>query len=178
MWTGRSYGGGRVARGPRGGGGGRPPRATSGCFGCCLWRCGCARSASASGFPRECHRAVDRNHLLGQPLLVEVTHGIAAGHPPVAPQHTLERRRNGLRSIIVAQLTPLHVLEPQRHVAHPDGHDREIASQRLFDDVRRTFLTRRKDQRVRKVRDRKSTRLNSSHVRISYAVFCLKKKNP
>src|SRR3989442_10921038 len=28
----------------------------------------------------------------------------------------------------------------------------------------------------RKVGDRKSTRLNSSHVRISYAVFCLKKK--
>src|SRR3989442_9758181 len=27
-------------------------------------------------------------------------------------------------------------------------------------------------------RDRKSTRLNSSHVRISYAVFCLKKKTP
>src|SRR5690349_23742988 len=25
--------------------------------------------------------------------------------------------------------------------------------------------------------DRKSTRLNSSHVEISYAVFCLKKKN-
>src|SRR5438067_6860905 len=30
---------------------------------------------------------------------------------------------------------------------------------------------------VRDVRDRKSTRLNSSHVSISYAVFCLKKKN-
>src|SRR5205814_10091882 len=27
-------------------------------------------------------------------------------------------------------------------------------------------------------RDRKSTRLNSSHLGISYAVFCLKKKNP
>src|SRR5690606_40352405 len=27
------------------------------------------------------------------------------------------------------------------------------------------------------VQDRKSTRLNSSHVKISYAVFCLKKKN-
>src|SRR5690606_40061507 len=27
------------------------------------------------------------------------------------------------------------------------------------------------------LRDRKSTRLNSSHVKISYAVFCLKKKN-
>src|SRR5437868_13182991 len=30
----------------------------------------------------------------------------------------------------------------------------------------------------RVVRDRKSTRLNSSHVSISYAVFCLKKKTP
>src|SRR5207249_7955560 len=29
---------------------------------------------------------------------------------------------------------------------------------------------------VNVVRDRKSTRLNSSHVSISYAVFCLKKK--
>src|SRR5690606_41521938 len=28
----------------------------------------------------------------------------------------------------------------------------------------------------RRGRDRKSTRLNSSHVKISYAVFCLKKK--
>src|SRR5256885_14391276 len=28
----------------------------------------------------------------------------------------------------------------------------------------------------RKMRDRKSTRLNSSHLVISYAVFCLKKK--
>src|SRR5690625_2033965 len=31
---------------------------------------------------------------------------------------------------------------------------------------------------VTSTRDRKSTRLNSSHVAISYAVFCLKKKNP
>src|SRR2546426_6811812 len=30
--------------------------------------------------------------------------------------------------------------------------------------------------RVKKRRDRKSTRLNSSHLVISYAVFCLKKK--
>src|SRR2546426_8996723 len=31
-------------------------------------------------------------------------------------------------------------------------------------------------QDARDVRDRKSTRLNSSHLVISYAVFCLKKK--
>src|SRR5207302_7310911 len=30
--------------------------------------------------------------------------------------------------------------------------------------------------RPRSLQDRKSTRLNSSHVKISYAVFCLKKK--
>src|SRR3712207_8339811 len=30
---------------------------------------------------------------------------------------------------------------------------------------------------VQVVQDRKSTRLNSSHANISYAVFCLKKKN-
>src|SRR5438067_13212727 len=30
---------------------------------------------------------------------------------------------------------------------------------------------------IRRREDRKSTRLNSSHVSISYAVFCLKKKN-
>src|SRR3712207_7447694 len=30
---------------------------------------------------------------------------------------------------------------------------------------------------VQRHRDRKSTRLNSSHANISYAVFCLKKKN-
>src|SRR5438874_4120259 len=32
------------------------------------------------------------------------------------------------------------------------------------------------EQKAVKKQDRKSTRLNSSHVEISYAVFCLKKK--
>src|SRR5207249_11776017 len=36
---------------------------------------------------------------------------------------------------------------------------------------------RRARDHDRAPRDRKSTRLNSSHVSISYAVFCLKKKN-
>src|SRR5688572_30950846 len=37
-------------------------------------------------------------------------------------------------------------------------------------------LVRRPDQRTELLKDRKSTRLNSSHSQISYAVFCLKKK--
>src|SRR5690348_17676003 len=36
----------------------------------------------------------------------------------------------------------------------------------------------RDGRRSRRRRDRKSTRLNSSHPSISYAVFCLKKKTP
>src|SRR3712207_9073477 len=36
---------------------------------------------------------------------------------------------------------------------------------------------RRPVRRVLRRADRKSTRLNSSHANISYAVFCLKKKN-
>src|SRR5690349_23581564 len=37
-------------------------------------------------------------------------------------------------------------------------------------------LHRRMQERAGRAEDRKSTRLNSSHVEISYAVFCLKKK--
>src|SRR5215813_14877179 len=40
----------------------------------------------------------------------------------------------------------------------------------------RRGTSRREEPRTACRRDRKSTRLNSSHVRISYAVFCLKKK--
>src|SRR3712207_7260697 len=42
-----------------------------------------------------------------------------------------------------------------------------------------TYLTVRWGARVSSIAlDRKSTRLNSSHANISYAVFCLKKKTP
>src|SRR5438874_10610211 len=43
---------------------------------------------------------------------------------------------------------------------------------------RRAFLAERAriDPQAHSLEDRKSTRLNSSHVEISYAVFCLKKK--
>src|SRR5438045_8301820 len=49
----------------------------------------------------------------------------------------------------------------QRLVAAHDIHDQPLIG------VRRAT-----------VEDRKSTRLNSSHLGISYAVFCLKKKTP
>src|SRR3712207_8406962 len=47
----------------------------------------------------------------------------------------------------------------------------------IFDPLRK-FFARLPEARMRGFgpRDRKSTRLNSSHANISYAVFCLKKK--
>src|SRR3712207_8923890 len=42
--------------------------------------------------------------------------------------------------------------------------------------VRESVVRPPKGDRVALARDRKSTRLNSSHANISYAVFCLKKK--
>src|SRR2546430_8220141 len=45
-------------------------------------------------------------------------------------------------------------------------------------DLRARVLDRRVSARPGDGGDRKSTRLNSSHSQISYAVFCLKKKMP
>src|SRR3712207_8442864 len=50
----------------------------------------------------------------------------------------------------------------------------------VFKRGRRTYLAYTNDyERTKETAssDRKSTRLNSSHANISYAVFCLKKKN-
>src|SRR5215216_7953054 len=53
--------------------------------------------------------------------------------------------------------------------------DRAVRSARAaFDDGRWRHLPPLEQER--RLRDRKSTRLNSSHQIISYAVFCLKKK--
>src|SRR3712207_7539971 len=55
----------------------------------------------------------------------------------------------------------------------PLRHTATAAAGEARDGLRRAVL--RAPARARR-RDRKSTRLNSSHANISYAVFCLKKK--
>src|SRR5947199_4830240 len=59
--------------------------------------------------------------------------------------------------------------------AEHSHHDRKprLAPAREF---RRHEAVDRGEQRAGNAGDRKSTRLNSSHLGISYAVFCLKKK--
>src|SRR3989442_11093949 len=63
----------------------------------------------------------------------------------------------------------LQFLEPRARIAHGDAFHVRIGI-----GVEDVTLGIGVEQRLRL--DRKSTRLNSSHVRISYAVFCLKKK--
>src|SRR2546430_11026981 len=56
------------------------------------------------------------------------------------------------------------------------AHDRQgVAMQRLHTSSHRPTPSHRRKHGTA-TEDRKSTRLNSSHSQISYAVFCLKKK--
>src|SRR5256885_11460702 len=50
-------------------------------------------------------------------------------------------------------------------------------TQRLFSSAGACAIVSSLTPRLCIISDRKSTRLNSSHLVISYAVFCLKKKN-
>src|SRR5690625_6921189 len=83
------------------------------------------------------------------------------GFPPVTdiasqsrPDASL-RQRSGQFAQVIAEV--LSGLRPARQV-------QSWLSPQVYNQLQRTL------------RDRKSTRLNSSHVAISYAVFCLKKK--
>src|SRR3712207_8620332 len=71
--------------------------------------------------------------------------------------------------------------------AQLEARERELAETQTAVQAEDTELRRRLETRVkdaeeqadalrRELQDRKSTRLNSSHANISYAVFCLKKK--
>src|SRR5690606_40357140 len=75
----------------------------------------------------------------------------AGGGRPALPRRGARRRGGGARRRRTAQLPAAAATGPALAAARRGpGHARA---------------------------DRKSTRLNSSHVKISYAVFCLKKKN-
>src|SRR5207248_9291727 len=68
---------------------------------------------------------------------------------------------------------------PRRPRVHRGDCDRSRRRRRdRVEDIATTGRPNRGDsaERNRQIQDRKSTRLNSSHRTISYAVFCLKKK--
>src|SRR5690349_24824328 len=63
-----------------------------------------------------------------------------------------------------------------RQPGDADGHPAEHADDHRVHDLDRRLRRPGVVPGLELAEDRKSTRLNSSHVEISYAVFCLKKK--
>src|SRR2546430_9758785 len=94
------------------------------------------------------------------------------------------------RSTLFPYTTLFRSLQHGQSISYAAGRPGEVDDQRLAARAgqpagepgarelgRRDAAQRLGDPWREPVQDRKSTRLNSSHSQISYAVFCLKKKN-
>src|SRR5690349_24160869 len=92
---------------------------------------------------------------------------VVTRRPPTTtlfPYTTLFRSRDLTQRRLGRGLIPMEM----------DRHGGAGAGQPNADGVSYAAISTGHDRHL--IRDRKSTRLNSSHVEISYAVFCLKKK--
>src|SRR5207248_6007716 len=87
-------------------------------------------------------------------------------YAPPRPLHSFPTRRSSDLPVVGRRRLPL--LLPPPPVGRPQHAGGTAGSPRSHQGLAR--------RRHRRPRDRKSTRLNSSHRTISYAVFCLKKK--
>src|SRR5690625_7104237 len=85
--------------------------------------------------------------------------------PEVGYQHTLAALKNGLRPVVGTSGFTEDEINTLRNLAKEKELGAIIAPNFAVGAVLMMEFS-----------DRKSTRLNSSHVAISYAVFCLKKK--
>src|SRR5206468_11670372 len=102
------------------------------------------------------------------------------GHPAPHTLHSFPTRRS---SDLAKQLMDKELLAMADDITrHPEvGHKEERSVGILTDWLKahdfdvETGVAGLKTAFVARYRDRKSTRLNSSHDQISYAVFCLKK---
>src|SRR3989454_5474263 len=86
------------------------------------------------------------------------------------PRSTLFPYTTLFRSRLIAVVGQKRLGRPRQRVLVVDDQDRRAAHARLRTGSGATSPVATDSQ------DRKSTRLNSSHLVISYAVFCLKKK--
>src|SRR5699024_12316030 len=108
------------------------------------------------------------------PLLTSPLHHTRA-FPPRHPAHRVPpslptRRSSDLRDELQARINFCNEANADILVSlHLNGYDDESA--------RGYEVLYTGDREFGDKKDRKSTRLNSSHVSISYAVFCLKKEN-
>src|SRR3712207_7419677 len=90
------------------------------------------------------------------------------------PESRLEPSLTRITALVDLLGSP-HRAMPVVQVAGTNG---KTTTARMIDELLRGFglrIGRFTSPHLESIRDRKSTRLNSSHANISYAVFCLKK---
>src|SRR5699024_12373532 len=101
--------------------------------------------------------------------------------PPCSPAHTTPHPPLSLSCNPYPRLRDLLSFPTRRssdlyhHVLHRPGR-KPLYFGECDLGTEKTVFRRESQPPLQKIPDRKSTRLNSSHVSISYAVFCLKKK--
>src|SRR3712207_8329933 len=89
------------------------------------------------------------------------------------PYTTLFRSRTYLQALAAEQLAEQRLKRDEQMFRERIIAERRLLTTRADYEYARTTLEEREQMLAL---DRKSTRLNSSHANISYAVFCLKKK--
>src|SRR3712207_7461686 len=82
-------------------------------------------------------------------------------------------RSSGERNLWI----PCNPSQSCRHICQRDRRENPKVSSQQQETLNRPRNPQENEQSRTYHTDRKSTRLNSSHANISYAVFCLKKKN-
>src|SRR5207245_10556394 len=98
--------------------------------------------------------------------------------PDPPPPHPYPLSLHDALPILIALHAPLGLRRTRGHQPNAQlrAHASELRDRSLAPQP--FALAGRALVQILPVQDRKSTRLNSSHGSISYAVFCLKKKNP
>src|SRR5690606_22663528 len=141
---------------------GTPPRRRAACR---WWPAATARGRCPTGRPGGAAPGRRRS-----PAPSTARAGTRAPSLPGPPLGARQRRLRLLVLVAARGAGHLAVL-----VAGGDHHGRDVVVRPAVPDGP-LEQARGRLVRVRRGGDRKSTRLNSSHVKISYAVFCLKKK--
>src|SRR5699024_11306012 len=113
-------------------------------------------------------------------LLVNGSSGIAVGMATNIPPHNLGET---IDAVLALSKDPEITIDElmEEYIPGPDFPTSGIIMgrsgiRRAYETGRGSITLRAKVDIEEHTKDRKSTRLNSSHVSISYAVFCLNKK--
>src|SRR5207245_6911995 len=109
------------------------------------------------------------------PPVLRVFPGVPPPASPLFPYTTLFRSRREDDAAEPIGITARQSIDERAH--HPRCRGRPMTAERRVHPAFRKEDVARPKRWMDATLDRKSTRLNSSHGSISYAVFCLKKKN-